>query len=186
MSTETNVPKEQPETQALLLAEYGALREEILKRIELRSQVTSLALVVLGTMLGFGLQAHSSSVILLYPILATFLAANWTHNGVSIKEKAIYIRDHIESRVGANTIAWEHRSGPSRKPLDRLNFWSASGIFIGTSLFAIVIALPLAKFDTVEILLFFFALISVICSIIVLRHFSQVRFDNKEMDFQSQ
>lgn len=180
MSTEAEitVPKESLETQAFLIAEYSAMRDEILKRIELRSQVTSLTLIIFGTLLSFGLQARSSPAILLYPIIATFLAANWAHNGVSIKAIAIYIRDHIESRVD-KAIAWEHRTGLSRNPLNRLNFWSASGIFIGTSLFAIVIALPLAKLETVEIVLFFFALISVVCSLITLHHFSRVRFDEK-------
>ena len=174
--TENNLPKEKPEIYSLLLIEYGVLREEILKRIELRSQVTSLTLIIFGTILSFGLQARSSSIILVYPVLAIFLAANWTHNGIRIKEIANYIRDHIESRVGENTIAWEHRARPNRMPIDRLNFLSASGIFIGTSLFAILTALPLAHFDMVEILLLIFAIICIICTSIVLLLFSHARF----------
>jgi hypothetical protein len=176
--TGTNASKEPPEIHSLLLIEYGTLREEILKRIELRTQVTSLALIVFGTMMSFGLQARSSSVILLYPILAIFLAGSWTHNGIRIREIAIYIRDQIESRIGENILAWEHRASPHQKPLDRLNFLSAGGIFIGTSSFAIVVALPLAHFDTTDILLFVFAAISVICSSLLLRLSFWKRFDN--------
>lgn len=152
-----------------LLAEYNALREEILKRIELQYQVLSLTVVVLGTVLGFGLQAHSASIVLLYPILATFLAATWSHNGLDIKEIGTYIREQIESKVTKDNIGWEHRIRSRRRRLGGLKFLSARGIFIGTSLLAILVAVPLAHFDLIEILLFALAVISAVCSSVLLR-----------------
>ena len=49
-----------PEPDVFLLAEYAALRAELLKRIELQHQLISLTLIVFGTMLSFGLQTRSS------------------------------------------------------------------------------------------------------------------------------
>jgi uncharacterized membrane protein YfcA len=171
--TEANSQRNVSETHPLLLAQYNALREEILKRVELRYQIVSLTLIVFGTTLSFGLQAHSSSTVLLYPIIALFLAASWIHNGFGIKEIGNYIRDQIESTVGEDIIGWEHRVRSQRKRLGGLglSFLSAGGVFIGTSLLAILTAVPLAKFDTIEILFFILATISLISSVVLLGYY---------------
>lgn len=160
-----------PEPDVFLLAEYAALRAELLKRIELQHQLISLTLIVFGTMLSFGLQTRSSSIVLLYPVLALFLTASWAHNGRAIREMVIYIRDQLEAAVGGNNFGWEHRANPHRRRLGRLDFLSVRGIFAGTALLATLVALPLARVDAINIFLFVIAIASMIGSIILLRFF---------------
>lgn len=49
---ETNRPKEP----SFLLAEYSALRDEIVKRMEIEHQLATSTVIVFGTILGFGFQ----------------------------------------------------------------------------------------------------------------------------------
>jgi hypothetical protein len=77
--------KNAPEVDQFMLAEYNALRDELLKRAEFQQQILSLTLVIFGTILTFGLQVHSASIILLYPLLSLFLAASWRHDGLTEK-----------------------------------------------------------------------------------------------------
>jgi hypothetical protein len=162
-------PNYTSETITLLLAEYNALREEILKRMELQHQVMFLALLVFGTILGAGIQFRSPSIILLYPIIAVFLAANWTYNHRRIRELGAYIRVRIEARVGQTHIGWEsYLNEISRPRIFSQNFTATSGVFMGTSVFAIVVAIPIAKFDITEILLLIIAILCTIGSLFTL------------------
>ncbi len=167
---QTEVVNNLPEASALLLAEYTTLIDEKLKRMEVQNQIVSLTVIIFGTILSFGLQVRSASVILLYPILAFFLMASWAHNGRRVGDIAIYIRDQIETKFEANHPGWEHRSRPHKKLPAGLNFLAARGIFIGTSLLTIVLAIPLDRADVINIILFAAAIVSVTCSIIVLNY----------------
>lgn len=168
---QTSPANKAPEPDAFLLAEYAALRAELLKRIELQHQVISLTLIIFGTMLSFGFQAHSSSIVLLYPVLALFLAASWAHNGRAIRDLVLYIRDQIEAAVGGNNFGWEHRTRLHRRLPGRLDFLSARGIFAGTALLATLAAIPLARVDAINIFLFVIAIASTIGSMALLRFF---------------
>ena|SRR2546421_12313620 len=92
----------------LLIAEYSALRDEILKRIELRFQIASLALIALATLIGVGFQNHDAAIILLYPILALFLLSAHISNSFEVQKIEDYIRDHIELKAGIDNIGWQH------------------------------------------------------------------------------
>ena len=166
-----------------MLAEYNALRDEILKRVELQQQILSLTLVIFGTILTFGLQVHSASIILLYPLLSLFLAASWRHDGLTVKRISIYIRDQIEAPIGENTLGWEHRARRRQKSQSKFtflsakgafaggfNFLSARGVFAGTSLLATLLAIPFAKVDVVDMFLFALAIVSIVSSIVMLRY----------------
>ena len=180
-----SLPYDRLDMNTFLLDEYNALRNEILKRIELQHQMISLTLIVFGTILGFGLQLHSSSIVLLYPVVSFFLAASWAHNGRSIRDIATYIREQVEARAGENNFGWEHRALPHRRLLGRLDTLSARGIFAGTSLLAILVAVPLAKVDTINIFLFAVAIASIIGSTITLRYFRPQRSGPSSSDLKS-
>jgi len=89
-------------------AEYKALRDEILKRVELQYQFMYLALFVLGTTLGLGLQARALSLVLIYPLIAPFLAIAWAFNDYMIRLLGKYIKVRTESGVGKSNMGWEH------------------------------------------------------------------------------
>jgi general stress protein CsbA len=171
VETEKNAPPSTPETYPLVVAEYDALRGEILKRIELRSQVTSLTLVVFGTIVGVAIGNKTSAIALLYPILATLLAANWTYNGYATKELGDYIQTSIEAKVGEDKIGWQHKIKGLHRSSRGLNIVSSGGIFLGTSILAVLVALSFAKFDLTVIFLLIADAISMVYSLILLIQF---------------
>jgi len=71
-SVESN-PLADPEREGML-AEYIALRGEILKRIELRHQYMKVSLAIAGAFLGAGVAVTEAPVALVFPLLAPFLA----------------------------------------------------------------------------------------------------------------
>jgi hypothetical protein len=78
--------------------------------------------------------------LLVYPILATFLAAEWTHKSRAILLIARYIREQYEH--GDDAPQWETytRSHSGRFPL---TVAAAFGVFLGTQI--LVLALALAR-----------------------------------------
>jgi hypothetical protein len=88
------------------LAEYSALRDEILKRIELQNQILNLALIIAGTAISVSFQLNNGPIILLiYPPIALVLSAGWEQNNLRIRQIGIYIRETIERRSPGS--GWE-------------------------------------------------------------------------------
>jgi hypothetical protein len=120
--------------------EYSALRDEVLKRIELRTQILFGTLALAGVLFGF---ASSTPVgILSYPIIAFFLAAAWSQNEIGMKRTSNFIRLQIESRVPG--LSWEGYRQKNVQALTkvrgiRLATLSASGVFVGTQMVALLI-----------------------------------------------
>src|SRR2546429_504898 len=92
----------------LVIAEYNALREQILKCRESQHQILTFSILVLGTIMTIGYNAANSAIILIYPILALFFAAIWLENSLESEIIASYIQRSIESKVGEKNIWWEH------------------------------------------------------------------------------
>lgn len=122
-----------------LLAEYAQLKGEILKRSEFQHQLISIALVALGALAAVGLK-DSPSALLAYPMLALFLGAAWTSNGIQISQLGIYIRYRIEKRLIGQYGGWEHRamvSGTASKEIGALHKLATRGILWGSEFLAI-------------------------------------------------
>ncbi len=83
-----------------LLAEYDALRAEVLQRTDAQSRVIWLTIAALGALLTVAFQSKELALSFLYPLLAIFLAASWAHDDYRTRQKAIYIRLRIEERLG--------------------------------------------------------------------------------------
>ena len=152
----------------LIVAEYESLRSEIITRIGTGQNLVSLTLVVTGAFLGAGLQPQvNTSVLLVYPILAFFLAAGWAHNFLRIRQLADYIRQ-IESKV--SVIGWSlHILDLSERTVSRvLGLLSASGVFVATQLIVILLAILQISFTTTEWILLAIDLLFVIGTILIL------------------
>lgn len=132
-----------PESTSLLLAEYNALRNEILKRMDVENQLATFTVIVFGTILGIGLQNKSAVLILLYPTLATFFAIGWSHSNYMIFQIGTYLKQHVESVVGVDKMGWEHY-----RTMKSLYVWSARGIFLTTEVLAIAVGLSLIPLST--------------------------------------
>lgn len=159
---------------ALIKVEYLTLRDETIKRIELGHKIISLTLVVAGAFLSVGIQPGiPASVLLVYPLLAMFLAAGWAHNDLRIRQITAYIiKIEEETENMPVGLRWVHylmsirpRVGFSRI----LGVLSASGIFLITQLIVLLLALVRTTFPPIEGVLFIIDVIAIILTIIMLR-----------------
>src|SRR5215213_9015593 len=117
------------------LAEYSALRDEILKRIELQHQILNLALIIAGTVISVGFQFSNGPIILLiYPPIALVLSAGWEQNNLRIRQIGAYIRERTEPRSSSG--GWEqYRIDTPVKPTGTARF--ARSAFIITQIVTI-------------------------------------------------
>jgi hypothetical protein len=131
------------ETKNFLLAEYGQLKAEILKRSEIQHQLVSITLVALGGLAAVGLR-DAPAALLAYPLLALFLGASWSYNDIQIAQLGIYIRFRIEERFVEPPLGWEHRRFPSRSAsmkIGALARFANRGILWGSEFLAIALYL---------------------------------------------
>jgi hypothetical protein len=145
-----------------LLAEYNALRSEILKRIELRNSIMFGTLTFAGVLLSFGLT--TPTLALIYVIISTFLAAAWVQSDVIISNIGHYIREKLENPE--NGLRWEtfrqkERTAFAKKRVFQPSaVFSTGGIFLVTQAVAILIALSnLGNFALLEWVLCFVAVL---------------------------
>ncbi len=162
-----------PEMRTEILAEYTALRGEVIKRLEMRHQILTFTLVIAGTFLAFGVrQEVTPLVLLLYPILAVFLALEWMHDDFRAGEIGEYVKDRTEKLLKG--LHWETSLQNKRvaKPVGRFfraTEVSAVGVFIATELLAVLLAIPRLTFSTEEIILLSGDGFSIIFTFLVLR-----------------
>ncbi len=154
----------------LVAAEYKALRDEILKRIEFRYQLLNITLISAGTLLAAGVHADvSAAVLLVYPILAAFLAAGWVHNGDAIVPLARYIREELENKHGR--LGWESylKTHPDRRFLyEDLGLIYAAGIFLSTQLIALILGALKATATATDLILLAADLIAILSTVVIL------------------
>ena len=178
------MPKQSLSTQAkaenltLVAAEYNALRNEIVKRLEFRYQIINLALIVAGTFLTVGVQASMpASVLLVYPLLALFLIAAWAHNGIASLHIGRYIREHIERK--ATGLGWEtflkEQAPQLPRPYGFLGTISTAGLILTTQLLAVALALLKGNFSTIEIVLLVCSLVSIVLTLFLLQYTIRIR-----------
>ena len=157
-----------PEKTQFIIAQYNALRAEIMKRSGFRYQILSLTLVIAGSILTFGLQPTSQpQVFFVYPILGCFLAAIWAHNVTSPRRLATFIRQNIESRFDG--WGWETEMETKGYTMSWLSgIIASSGIFLGTELIALLLGLLKSSFTTIDIVLIVLDSLAIFITIIML------------------
>lgn len=167
MSVKQNVSSEA--NQRGLELEYTTLRSEILKRIEMRQQIISVTLTLAGIFLSVGLSVES--VVLIYPILAAFLAFGWAQNDFRIRDTAAYARENIEPVVpGLSYEQWVQKRRSENEGFGAWRFvvLSHGGVFIITQLLAIGIEITKLTPSTLEWFLFSFDVIAIVIVIVIL------------------
>ena len=163
-ASSTPSPKE---SLGFLLAEYEALRAEILKRTEIQHQLISLALIATGTFLTIG----SATATLAYPILAIFLAAAWIQSDVRIGQLGAYIKKRIEERLFGSNLGWEHfyTSLHDMPRLGSLAHLASRGVFVGTQILTVFVSLLMNSFPTEDIVLLLVDSFVIVLTIFLLR-----------------
>jgi hypothetical protein len=138
--------------------EYTSIRDEILKRIELRLQIMSITLTLAGAFIGFGVS--NTLLSLVYPPLAALLAMLWVQNDTRSRQLGKYIQS-IEASGSIPGLGWESFYRREKESETRLGSWPLSilapgGTFLVTELMAI--ALGLSKFAATPIELVFLSI----------------------------
>lgn len=123
-------------------AQFNALRAEILQRAQFQQQLVNLSVIIAGTLLTVFFQFTGPSwILLIYPVLALFMALEWSFNNLRILQIGRYIREEIENKwAGAG---WENhlRSPASRSSLPWLSgAVFAYGTFIGLPIVVVLLA----------------------------------------------
>lgn len=104
----------------------------------MQSQLVSLAVVALGTMLSFGLQLRNSTLVFVYPFLALILGIAWLNHSHAISRCAAYLSQELEPRYGAGILGWEQfvRRNPLR--FGMLGYWGVRSVFMASSFTAVI------------------------------------------------
>jgi 8-oxo-dGTP diphosphatase len=89
------------------LAEFSALRDEILWRMQTRNQMLIFTLGAAGTLFTFGMTREDPLILLIYPILAFLLSLAWMKHDLRIGEIGEYIRTKIENRGKRKGLRWQ-------------------------------------------------------------------------------
>ncbi len=146
-----------------MLAEFSALRDETTKRMDMRQQMLTFALIIAGTLITVGLEQELPSALLLYPILSLFLALSWMQSDTRIGEIGAYIGTKIESQLKG--IRWENTIRVKSKGQQYRNVEVyTAGLFLTIGLLTIILAITMPKFSfsVGETILLIFDILSMI------------------------
>lgn len=82
----------------MLLAQYTALRAEILARIDTRYRLVSYTIVLLGTMIALVIRSENPqpSVLFAYPVFAYLLFGLWIQNYRMMNRISAFMMKHVE------------------------------------------------------------------------------------------
>jgi hypothetical protein len=148
--------------------EYKALRDEVLKRIEFVFQTTTFIMIVAGTFLSVGTQAHIPSVVLLiYPLLAFFLFLHWAYHIDLVLQTGRYIRENIEGVVPG--LGWERFLHNTRKTAagSPLGSIPTAMLILVTQCLAIGLALLKLNTTVIESIMLAVSILSVVATVIL-------------------
>lgn len=128
-------------TTDLMVAEYNGLRNEIVTRIGMQHQIISVTLITAAAFLGLGSQSTipvPGAALLMYPILAMFLALSWAYQGVRLADIGEYLMTVEEESQGG--LRWEHHMHTIVRVAPMPSNISTRGVFITTQLLALGLA----------------------------------------------
>jgi hypothetical protein len=149
-ATEDRLTDEGSPGQDAALAEFGALRAEIIARQNSQQGLLSIQLTATGALFSLALSgAGKAAVLLVLPLVTYMLAGRHVSHSYACHSIAAYIRAELSGRVPGG-LGWEdwllrHRSGPARsRTLSPLVI-----TFPGISLLALMGSMPyLASLST--------------------------------------
>jgi hypothetical protein len=113
-----------PVDRAMVMAEYDALRAEILHRFSLQWSMFALQLTAAGVVFSFSLSNPShTGFLLILPLITYALTGRYVNQFFSVQRIARYIRDVIEVKMNGDLYweTWLRLQPPRRKTLSWLN-----------------------------------------------------------------
>lgn len=142
------------------MSQFGALLEEIVKRLGMKQQILTFTLIAAGTFLGIaigiGTQVAPSTVaeaLLVYPLVAMFLAADWAHHETQAVNIGQFPRRtyEVDPRVPVR-YRWEDyintRYGQRTSGLAVANHIGGRYVFLWTQVLVLAVAVALPSVAT--------------------------------------
>jgi hypothetical protein len=151
----------------LVVAEFTALRAEIVHLTGLQSQIITLAVVAFGAVLPVGFQAKNAAIVLIYPLLSLVLGVVWLYKAHLITRIATYLRTGVEDRVGRHNLGWEHFVQQNPLPRGQFAYWGLRSVFPMTSILAIGTSIAVATPSIALFVLYGLACVVTITSVMV-------------------
>jgi hypothetical protein len=108
----------------LFLAEYTALRAEILQRMSMQWNIFALQLTAAGVVFSFALSnsAHTGFLLIL-PVISYVLTARYVSHFLGVQHVGSYIREVLEPKTGGH-LGWETwTKGRTNRPRARALNW---------------------------------------------------------------
>jgi hypothetical protein len=150
------------------LAEYNNLRMEILKMIELQSQLLNIIVIAFGTVVSVGLQTRNAAIIAIHPILALILGICWLNHNYAIIRAADYIRSRLEARFYENDCeGWECYVLDYKISHARIGRIGERAIFSGSSLVAVLAAVYIGANNLWSIIVIMIAAVFTVATILL-------------------
>jgi hypothetical protein len=176
---ESSVGVDQPDQGVeVALAEFNALRAEMLGHMTAQAALIGMGLTALGFVFGFAIKdGGDRKLLLVVPLLAAFVSLLQAGRYYQITVIATYIRErlwpYLQRRVGEELPSWEmhiamHRSDRRNFMLSHLIDTPAIALFVAASVFALF----LVPDDTDPMLRgagWALTLLSVLCVTLVIR-----------------
>jgi hypothetical protein len=115
------------------LAEFAALRQEVLELIKWGDQLVFISLATSGALFSFAFSATGAGVVppsrrlalYLIPALSTAIGGLWISNGLRIARISAYLRDVLAPRVNASLATVSPNTGDS-PAIDEVLTWESS------------------------------------------------------------
>jgi hypothetical protein len=107
----------------ILLAEYAALRNEAVKRMEHRITLLVTSLTVSAATIAVGVERRSAGLLLIVPVVAGLFGLLIVYHHMAIKELGIYIRNYIEEPLresNPRVMNWQSTRLPSSTRAKRI------------------------------------------------------------------
>jgi hypothetical protein len=137
------MPEEEQDSRVVVLAEFSALRGEILQRMSTRWNIFALQLTAAGVIFSFALaNAAHTGFLLILPIITYALTGRYVANRLGSRNIATYIREVLDPKVNGQLHweAWCESLQPGVRPLALLNPYFFA--FPGVAVIALVSVAP--------------------------------------------
>lgn len=136
-----------------MIAEFQALREEVLVYIRQRMTLLSLNLVAAGALLPIGISEQNSLILLLQPFISFLLATRWAYDNAFIVRLGLYIQSQIEAEISSGWETYQVRvygDSPFNFPYDLLGLASSGGIFLSTQIVSMILIWDIGTSGNIE------------------------------------
>jgi hypothetical protein len=136
---------------SIRLAEYTALRADILKEVEIQNRLITFTIAIAGAIITISLSTPtnlpktlSSTVLFIYPLVGMIFAAGWVQSNGKINRINTYIRKTLMSYL--QDLGWEEYlyneyTSKGLKSFKLFNVLYIYGVFGGSQLLTIILGL---------------------------------------------